>query len=123
MAGNPNKEATKTVLVVTVGFLIVFLFTDIKAFLTTAVIVGLVGVLSNYLARKIHWLWMKLSWILSLIVPNILLSVIFYLFLTPIAFLSRLFSKQDQLFLKNPKGSLFKSYNKEFTKESFEKPW
>ncbi len=89
----------------------------------TSFIVGALGLVSGYLAKKIDFLWMKLAWLLSLIVPNILLSVIFYLFLTPIAFLSRAFGDKNPLSLKNTKDSLFKESNKEFDKASFEKPW
>jgi hypothetical protein len=75
------------------------------------------------LAKKIDYLWMKLTWVLSMIVPNVLLSVIFYLFLTPIALLSRIFGKKNQLTLKNTKDSLFKENTKKFEKSSFEKTW
>ena len=66
---------------------------------------------------------MKLSWLLSLIVPNIILSIIFFLFLFPIALLSRMTKKEDQLRLKNIYQSTFKEVNKTFDKKSFENPW
>jgi predicted ferric reductase len=123
---NPKLQKTdpiKTVLVITVGMLIVFALTQWKWAFNAAVIIGLLGLISSFLAKQIDYLWMKLAWVLSLIVPNILLSVIFYLLLTPIALLSRLFGEKNQLNLKNKTDSLFKDYNKEFDKPSFEKPW
>jgi len=66
---------------------------------------------------------MKLAWVLSLIIPNILLSSIFFLFLFPIALLSRLFGKKDPLMLKNPEKSVFRNQEKKFDKSSFENPW
>jgi predicted ferric reductase len=123
---NPKLQKTdpiKTVLVITVGMLIVFALTQWKWAFNAAVIVGLLGLLSSFIAKQIDYLWMKLAWVLSLIVPNILLSLIFYLLLTPIALLSRVFGEKNQLNLKNKTDSLFKDYNKVFDKPSFEKPW
>ncbi len=123
---NPKLQKTdpiKTVLVITVGMLIVFALTQWKWAFNAAVIIGLLGLLSSFIAKQIDFLWMKLAWVLSLIVPNILLSVIFYLLLTPIALLSRVFGEKNQLNLKNKTDSLFKDYNKVFDKPSFEKPW
>ncbi len=119
MKSNPAK----TVLTISVGFLIVFAATQMKWALTTAIVVGLAGVFSEFLAAKIEWLWMQLATVLSKIVPNILLSVVFYVFLFPIALLSRLFGSKDPLVLKNPEKTVFKEHNKEFTKASFEVPW
>lgn len=123
---NPKLQKTdpiKTVLVITVGMLIVFALTQWEWAFNAAVIIGLLGLISSFLAKQIDFLWMKLAWVLSLIVPNIILSIIFYFLLTPIAFLSRLFGKKNLLNLKNNTDSLFKDYNKDFDKPSFEKPW
>ena len=123
---NPKLQKTdpiKTVLVITVGLLLMFAITHWKWTFNAAVLIGLLGLISSFIAKQIDYLWMKLAWILSLIVPNIILSIIFYFLLTPIAFLSRLFGEKDPLNLKNKSDSLFKDYNKDFDKPSFEKPW
>lgn len=86
-----------------------------------AVAVGLIGVFSRFLSEQIDWVWTKLAWILSLIVPNIILTIIFYLFLFPIALLSRVFGKKDPLMLKNQPTSVFRDVEKEFDKVSFER--
>jgi hypothetical protein len=86
-------------------------------------VVGLAGVFSTYLSRKIDFIWMKLSWLLSLIVPNILLTIIFYLLLFPIALLSRIFGQKDPLNLNNTKDSYFKNSDRQLDKASFEKLW
>ena len=118
-----KSDPIKTVLVITVGMLIIYIITKQQWSLYTALIIGILGVFSNFIARKIDWVWMKLTWILSLIVPNIILSIVFYLFLTPIALISRLFGERDQLRLKNRHDSMFKSTNKKFDPSSFENPW
>tara|TARA_B110000858_G_C17578100_1_gene369978 strand:+ start:197 stop:571 length:375 start_codon:yes stop_codon:yes gene_type:complete len=118
-----KSEPTKTVLVITIGMLVVFMATQWQPALIISMVIGLIGIFSHYLAIKINFLWMKLTWVLSLIVPNILLSIVFYLILTPIALLSRIFLKKDDLFLKNESHSLFKVYNKKFNEDSFKNPW
>jgi ABC-type multidrug transport system fused ATPase/permease subunit len=118
-----KSDPIKTILVITVGMLALYFVTNWQWLLITSLIIGLTGSISPYLAKKIDYLWMKLAWILSLIVPNIILSIVFYLFLTPIALLSRLFGDRDPLTLKNSTDTLFKDYKKAVDKASFEKPW
>lgn len=122
-ANKMKSNPAKTVLTISVGFLIVFTATQSKWALTTAIVIGIAGVLSDFMASKIEWVWMQLATVLSKIVPNILLSVVFYVFLFPIALLSRLFCPKDPLLLKNPEKTVFRQHNKEFTKTSFEVPW
>jgi len=118
-----HSDPIKTILVICLGMIAIYFITKWKWALSIAFIVGLVGAFSNYLAIKIDFLWMRLSWIMSFIVPNILLSVVFFFVLTPLAFLSKLFGKKNQLNLKNINTSLFKDSNKNFDKSSFEHPW
>ncbi|MDB9989821.1 hypothetical protein OAD79_00080 [Flavobacteriales bacterium] len=118
-----KSDPTKTVLIITVGIQIIYFTTLWEPALFISLILGLTGVISKYLAIKIDFLWMKLTWILSLIIPNLLLSIIYYMILSPIALLSKLFSKRNELFLKNTISSTFKNYNKTFNRESFKNPW
>ena len=120
---NYKSEPIKTCLTISMGFLIVFLVTKMQWAITVALTVGLIGMFSTFLSKKIDFLWMKLTWILSLIVPNILLGAVFYLFLFPISMLSKLFGKRDPLLLNNNNSSTFTTMHKEFGKASFEKPW
>ena len=115
-----KSDPIKTILIIVLGFMVVYLVTKWQGWLNIALILGLAGFLSGHLAKAIDFVWMKLSWLLSLIIPNILLSLVFILFLTPLALLSR-FGK-DSLMLKNTRSTLFKEHVK-FDKASFEKPW
>jgi hypothetical protein len=120
---NFKTDPVKTVLTISVGFIVVYLLSKWRWALSVSLIVGLIGIFSPYLSRKVEFLWMKLTWLLSLILPNILLGIIFYLFLFPISLLSKLFRKKDILLLKNNYSTTFKETNKTFDKVSFEKPW
>ena len=118
-----KSDPRQTILVITLGMIVVYLAFQVKWAINVALIVGVAGLLSDKLAEKIDWLWMKLTWVLSMIVPNILLSAVFYLFLTPIAIFSRIFGEKNPLSVKNITPSLFKDHGKAFDKASFEKPW
>lgn len=123
MIKNIKNNPTKTVLTISVGLIVVYLFTKVKWVLDISLVIGLIGVFSTYLSKKIDFLWMKLAWVLSKIIPNIVLGIVFYLFLFPLSVLSKLFIGKDILNLKNTSTSIFKTSNKNFEKVSFEKPW
>jgi hypothetical protein len=116
-----KNNPSKTVLTIVVGFLVVFLITEMKWALLTAIIVGLLGVLSDFISKQIDYLWGLLTKVLSYIVPNIILSLVFFVFLFPIATLSKLFGKKDPLKLKNKEDSVYVTHERSFTPESFEK--
>ena len=116
-------EPAKTVLTITVGLTLIYLITGWKWAIPVAFIIGLAGIVSDYLAGKIDFAWMKLAWFLGLIIPNIILAIIFFLFLFPISLLSKIFGNKDPLQLKNNKESNFVTCEKDFQKAHFEKPW
>lgn len=110
-------------LAIAMGFLAVFLIFSWKWAAWVSLAVGLTGLLSPFLSQKIEFVWTKLGFVLSLVVPNVLLSIVFYLFLFPLATLSKLFGNKDPLILKNRPGSMYTKSDKTFDRESFEKPW
>ena len=131
-----KSDPIKTVITISTGLLVIGVVSkylplykigtlDISNFilldwlLITATSLGLIGAFSKSLSEKIEFLCMKLAQVLSYIVPNILLSSIFYLFLFPISLMSKIGGK-DPLSLRNDKDSVFKDGTIEFTKESFE---
>ena len=119
-ATKKKTDPIKTVLVIVLGFMIAYWVTGAKLWLGISLALGAAGFISGTLAKAIDWCWMKLAWLLGLIIPNILLGLVFYLFLFPLGLLSRLGGK-DPLSLKNHGNSLFKETNKHYSKSSFEK--
>jgi ABC-type multidrug transport system fused ATPase/permease subunit len=118
-----NTEKTKsTMLIISMGFLFLYLILSWKWAIIVSFSVGIVGIASPFLSRKIEWAWMKLAHAMGYIVPNILLTLTFFLFLYPLSLLSRLFRK-DPLMLSKKYKSYFIDINKEMPKESFEKIW
>ena len=120
---NMNKDTSKsTVLVITVGFLALHLVFGWEWAAMTALIIGLAGAISSFLAELIETIWMKLSGILSHIIPNILLTLMFYLFLTPLALIYRIFNK-DSLKLSDKYDSYFIDTDRKFNRDYFTKTW
>ena len=117
MKSNPSK----TILVIAVGFIAIFMFTQLNWALYVAFGVAVIGAFSDFLSEKIEWAWMKLGMILSFIVPNIILTLVFFLFLFPISLLYRAFRKSDPFKIENPKTSSYVVEHKVFEKESFER--
>ena len=123
MKNKKQNNPYQTVLIIVVGFIVIFLMTKSIWAIQVSVSIGILGLSSKFIAKKIDFLWMKLAWVLSLIVPNIIMTILFYCLLTPIAILSRLIGEKDKLNLKNTKESLFITRNTMFDKESLEKTW
>lgn len=118
-----NTNPIKTVLTISVGFMIIYLITEIKWTIYVSIAIGMVGLFSTYLSNIVNEIWMKISFILSLIVPNILLSAIYYFVLTPISILSKILSNNNPLNLKDNLKSTFKENNIYIEESTFEKPW
>lgn len=118
-----KNNPIKTVLTISVGFGIIFLFSNLSWSLYTSLIIGVLGLSSNKIAGWLDFLWMKIAKVLSFIVPNILLSTIFYLVLFPLAFLSRIFGNNDSLQLKGKSATLWVNTSTQNDKNTFEKMW
>lgn len=122
----PNKiksNSAKTVLTISIGFLVIAMIKQWDWAYKTALIVGLIGIFSDTLSKYIEMVWFKLSMILSYIVPNIVLGLLFYLFLFPLSILSKIFRKKDVLKLKNNMSSVYTVRNKEYDQSHFENMW
>lgn len=118
-----NFDPTKTVLTITVGFLIVYLITSWNWAIITSVVVGILGLFSSRVAGIINTLWMKLTMVLSYIIPNVIMALIYYVILVPIALLSRVVNRGDDMQLKDRGGSTYVDINRKVDADSLEKMW
>ena len=118
-----NSNPSLTVLTIVFGLLFFNYFLEDEIIFYVCLFLSGIGVLSNKSSVIIEKIWFKVSYILSQIIPNILLSLIFFLLLTPIALLSKLFKSKTDFNSKNNQNTTFKTQNKSFVKESFERAW
>ena len=118
-----NKEKTTETMLTLVLALIVFgLILKLKVLFLIAIVLGGVGLFIKPLANLIHIGWMKFSELIGAVTSKILLSVIFYLFISPIAFIFRLYNK-NALQLTNDKDSTFHERRHVYVKKDFERIW
>ena len=91
-----KSNPSLTVLTIVFGLLFFNYFFEDEIIFYICLFLSGIGVFSYKSSILIEKTWFKISFILSQIIPNILLSLIFFLILTPIALLSKLFkSKSD----------------------------
>jgi hypothetical protein len=120
-----REKSLEAALAISAGLLVLFWIFDNSYFIIASTVVGVAALLSPFLAKWISFFWYKLAESLGIINGFILLTIIFYLFLTPLALLSKLFRK-DELQLKkkaNPEGSYFVERNHAFSKKDLENMW
>jgi Saxitoxin biosynthesis operon protein SxtJ len=125
---NMKREKTiETMLVITVGMLVLYYFFREKSWanylLSTSLTMGLIGVFSNFLSEKVAWVWGKIAHIMGTFNSYVLLSVIFFVFLTPVAFLFKL-TRKDSLKLKAQKnGTVYEERNHLYVAKDLENVW
>ncbi|HVU57009.1 MAG TPA: hypothetical protein VHD83_18230, partial [Puia sp.] len=119
MAAKSNPK--ETVLVITVGFLVLYLVFKHRIFLTLSLVIGLAGILSSWLSEKIDLVWNKLSLVLGWISNTVLLTLIFFLVLTPMGLFRRWLGKGGMLHTGKDLESNFTDREHSFRKEDLEK--
>jgi hypothetical protein len=80
MEGMKTDQSKSTLLIISMGFLFLYLVFSWRWAVIVSFAVGITGIASPFLSRKIEWAWMKLANLLGYIVPNILLTLAFFLF-------------------------------------------
>jgi hypothetical protein len=118
-----NNERYKTILIIVIGLLAGSLIFKSTPLLYAALAVGALSAFVPTVAKGIEWAWLKLALGLGWVNSRILLSLIYFIFLLPIAWISRLFTR-DPLMLKRPKvNSLFVTRNHTYSKKDLENIW
>jgi hypothetical protein len=114
-----KPEHYLTVITICTGLLILyFLFT--YQFLFISALVILTGsICSPVVAEKIHWVWMKLAFVLGYVNTKILLSVVYFTVLYPISMLSR----HESLKLKRYEGTYFLNREHLYKPNDFMTTW
>ncbi|MEM6831117.1 MAG: SxtJ family membrane protein [Bacteroidota bacterium] len=121
MAQPVNHYSTS--LVIVTGFLVLYHFFGYSWMFYTSLILGLVCVFSPFITRQIHWAWMKLGLALGWVNSRILLSVVYAVFLVPIAFLSKL-GRKDQLQLKQQdRKTTYQTRDHQYKAEDLKNPF
>lgn len=118
-----RKKNLETCLVIATGLSVIYLFKNWQPLLIAAVVVGLTGIFFDKPASWITWLWMKIADILGQIMPKIILSLVFFMFLVPVSFVSRLFTRNKNDEFGDIQKSMWIDRNHTFSGRDLNKPW
>jgi len=117
-----DSETPKTQLVIVTGLLVIAAIFDNETFAYAALIIGVLSVAIKPVGDRIVWFWYKLAEVLGKVMNPLILGLVYFIFITPIALLFRLFGN-DPLALKKPKGSIYEIRDHTYKKKDLVNPW
>ncbi len=118
-----REKVVTSILVICLGFIGLYFIFEKEWLLWIAFGVGILSLFSEKIANFICKGWYKVAEILGGINSKILLSLIFFVILVPVAFMARIFSKESKIQLKRKENSYFKERNHTYSKEDLESPF
>ena len=118
-----QSDKYKTILVIVTGLLAIAWIFDLPLLGKIAVVISAISICIPAAARGIEWVWFKIALGLGWVNSRILLSVIYFIFLLPIAWLSRLFTKDPLALRKNKRATLFVTRDHLYTGKDLEDIW
>ena len=117
-----RSKALESVLVISLALLVAYLTYKNTLFIYLAAGLMLLSVLSKSFTIGVGKLWFGFSHYFGMVMNTIIMGFIFFLILTPLAFLQRIFGKNG-LKKSTSKDSYFIKRNHLFTLKDIEKPW
>jgi hypothetical protein len=118
------RQVYQNILVIVSGFCVLHLVFAERTivFLIVATTILFISAISNRGALFIDKTWLWIGEKMGLITSPIILFLVYYLLLTPIAFLSRI-GRKDPLQLRAPEKSSFIFKHHRFTAKDLKDPW
>ena len=117
-----KSKTLETSLVLTTGFLLIYLITKSNLFLYLAFAFGITGIFIKPLAKYISIAWFKLADILNYFVSKIILGMLFFVVLFPVSLLYKITNK-DKLRLKQSKNSNWIERNHTYSSADLKNIW
>ena len=112
-----------SILSIIFGFLVLNIFINSTYIHYLIIFISGICLVSTKISLIVEIYWLKLSLILSKIIPNILLAVVYIFLLTPLSILSKIFNAQTEFKTKNQTKSLFRNSDRHIDKNSFNRGW
>lgn len=117
-------ETMKTINVLSLASLIAYFIFDIKWLLWIAAGFMVGNILESRITALIAKYWMGFASFMGNVNSKLILTLVFYLILTPLALIYRVFNKElVRHFRDNRKKSYFEDVNSHCRKKDFEKLW
>lgn len=118
-----SKDTFKTILVIVTGLLALAWIFNTPLLGRIALITGLVCIVIPPAATAVGWIWWKLATALGWANSRIILSVIYFVFLMPIAWASRLFTRDPLALRKDNHATMFVTRDHLYSKKDLENVW
>lgn len=120
-----DQKPLRVTAVVVLAILLVGYFFQINWLVYSGLTLFGLALISSTVNEYFAWLWMKFARGIGTINSKILLTIIYYLFLTPIALLYRLIMGNPLTTIdrSDENDTYFVTRNKTFTQDDFQTPW
>jgi hypothetical protein len=119
MSKEKNLEA---ILVICLALIVFYLILDIRILLLISVILGLASLFIPFVAKWVAKAWYGLSHVMGFVMSKVILSIIFFIFLYPMALIARAGGKLSVRLKKAP-DSYWTLRNHSYKKEDLENMW
>lgn len=123
MESNKAKEK-ETILTICTALVVIYLVVKSHPvqLLYAAAALGAIGMFFDLLTSKIHWAWMKLAEGMGWVMSKVILSIVFFVFLLPVAIVSRMFGN-NAMQLNKKSDSYYHTRNHTYSKKDLEQVW
>lgn len=119
-----NKKQYQSLLIIVLGFLALgFIFDKLEILKLIALAIGATSLIIPPLGKLILKTWNYLAMGLGWVNSRILLTLVFFVILTPIALISRLFSGDKLQLKRKERATMWATRNHVFTPKDLENPW
>jgi hypothetical protein len=118
-----SQDRFKTILVIVTGLLALAWIFNIALLGKIALGIGAISIFIPPAAKAIEWVWFKVTLALGWLNSRIILSIVYFVFLMPIAWLSRWFTKDPLALKKEKRSTLFVTRNHLYTGKDLENIW
>ncbi|WP_228851422.1 SxtJ family membrane protein [Aegicerativicinus sediminis] len=117
-----REKGLETIIVLTLVSLVVYLKFPNPWLIYLSLALLVTGTISTKATLFIGAVWFKFSHYFGMVMNVVIMGIIFYLFLTPLALVQRIVGK-NKLRIKPYGDSFFQQRQHLFTKKDIEKPW
>lgn len=117
-----RNKSLEAQLSIVVGFGLIAYFTKNQYLSLGVLLLGLVFLLSPTIGDTVSKVWFKIAELIGGVMSKVLLSIVFFIFLLPVATISKVF-KKDILGLKKPEKSNYVERNHLYSGKDLEQIW
>lgn len=119
-----NKKEYQSLLIIVLGFLALgFVFEKLEILKLIALLIGVISLIIPPVGKIILKGWEYLAMGLGWFNSRVLLSLVFYFILMPVAFFSKLFSKDKLKLKRKERETIWVTRDYTFQSKDLENPW